>query len=83
MMAVRGRPRRVDILTPEGRKALWEAVSGLQGGYVISKADGSPIKTKSLEKALQRAIAKSGIDWKREMDFTPSGRPLRKRVMTL
>lgn len=60
-----GRPRRVDILTPEGRKALREAVSGLQGGYVISKADGSPIKTKSLEKALQRAIAKSGIDWKK------------------
>lgn len=60
-----GRPRRIDILTLEGRKALQEAVSGLQRGYVISKADGSPLKAKSLEKALERAITKSGIDWKK------------------
>lgn len=59
-----GRPRRVDILTPEARKALQEAVKGSQTGYVISKADGSPLKAKSLEKALQRAIMKSGVDWK-------------------
>lgn len=60
-----GRPRRVDILTPEGRKALQEAVKGLQSGYVISKADGLPFKSKSLEKALERAISKAEIDWKR------------------
>lgn len=65
-----GRWRTIDILSTEHRDALSEVIKGLNSDdYVITGRNGSPVKSDSLNRALKRAVERSGIPWKEGNGF--------------
>lgn len=64
-----GRWRTVDILSKESAKALKTVFEGLKAGeHAIKQKNGLPVKSDSLNRALQRAVAsdpKIAADWKK------------------
>jgi integrase len=58
-----GRPRIVDVTSPEGREALIEVCRGVKpGAYIISKSNGDPLKPDSLNRSISRAVERAGLD---------------------
>lgn len=54
-----GRPRTVDILTPEGRDAIRDVCADVRSGQpIIQRADGGRLQADSINRAISRAVHK-------------------------